>query len=465
MRPWDSWHKEVEAQTAKKTPLTPAQRAALYRKRKEKKAQQPVNPIHAVSSSTRGNKEHEIKIRLSSFGPNTNVQREGTQVHPGDFASPSFPNELSFEVITPLSINSIFSFLRQRGYAIDGLYESFTPSSMAAVNENITFYSPLFPSIKANSIDCPYPVVVFTFPGEVAFERYPLCSSCRIIDYQPVVDLIETIEILSNTLMYDSSNNLKVNLQQLKLAVAQKDYPVFESALKNINKIFSSSPPLTSPDTQCMVQLLQEIYDRCLKPRRKKLKGGQDETVYGELMPSFLEHLFEIANIGPHSSYLDLGSGIGNTVTQAALTRGCTAYGIEINGSVADIADLMLEAAITRSKIWGVSIGHMEVIRGDMMRSAKVLEWVQAADLVLANNFKFEKLNEDMKTLLKLMKPNAILVSLKSFQVAGTTRSGRIRANNEDVGHLFEVSKHQYLSGDVSWTDQGGDYYIHRKIT
>ncbi|KIK54514.1 hypothetical protein GYMLUDRAFT_177198, partial [Collybiopsis luxurians FD-317 M1] len=213
------------------------------------------------------------------------------------------------------------------------------------------------------------------------------------------------------------------------------------------------------------LHLLQEIYDRCVKPKHHILKAGKGDTTYGELMPVFLERLFQMVNLDSDSLFIDLGSGTGNTLAQAALTRGCRAFGIELRTDVATIANRMLKAAIIRSEIWGIPIGKTEAICGDMLNSIEVISWIKAADCVLINNRIFDSsLNEKIKSLIKNMKPGAVLVSLKSYQVCSMNRSGRIRPGSKDVGLMFEVSEHGYSSGDVSWSSEEGVYYIHRKI-
>ncbi|KAJ3859443.1 histone methylation protein DOT1-domain-containing protein, partial [Lentinula novae-zelandiae] len=169
-------------------------------------------------------------------------------------------------------------------------------------------------------------------------------------------------------------------------AVQQSDHGALIKNLASINKIFSSVPPLAGADASCYFRLLQEIYGRCLKPNHTLLKSGRDNTVYGELMPIFLERLFNKANLVEDSVFLDLGSGAGNTVAQAALTHRCRSFGIEIRRDVAAIAETMLQIAIVRSEIWGIPIGKMEVVCGDMLQSAEVIEWINTADLVLVNN-------------------------------------------------------------------------------
>ncbi|KAJ3925427.1 MAG: histone methylation protein DOT1-domain-containing protein, partial [Lentinula lateritia] len=172
----------------------------------------------------------------------------------------------------------------------------------------------------------------------------------------------------------------------LEEALQRSDHGLFTKVLASINKIFSSMPPLAGVDARCYFHLLQEIYGRCLKPKHSLLKSGRDNTVYGELMPIFLERLFNEANLTEQSVFLDLGSGAGNTIAQAAVTHRCRAFGIEIREDLAAIAATMLRTAITRSQIWGIPIGKMEVLCGDMLQSSEVIEWTKAADLVLVNN-------------------------------------------------------------------------------
>src|SRR5205814_8075506 len=54
----------------------------------------------------------------------------------------------------------------------------------------------------------------------------------------------------------------------------------------------------------------------------KKDEYGTD-NVYGELLPRFISKIFRDINLKSDQVFVDLGSGVGNVVLQAALEDGC----------------------------------------------------------------------------------------------------------------------------------------------
>ncbi|EEB90123.1 hypothetical protein MPER_11713 [Moniliophthora perniciosa FA553] len=133
-------------------------------------------------------------------------------------------------------------------------------------------------------------------------------------------------------------------------------------------------------------------------------------------MPEFVEDIIGRCNLDSNSVVVDLGSGVGNIISQISLLKGCSAYGIEIRSSVAHVADKFIKEVAFRSRIWGVPIGQLAVYEGDLLTHRGIRELLVKADLVIVNNRIFgEKFKE-----------SAIIVSLEQLERAGTTRSGRI---------------------------------------
>jgi H3 lysine-79-specific histone-lysine N-methyltransferase len=92
----------------------------------------------------------------------------------------------------------------------------------------------------------------------------------------------------------------------------------------------------------------------------------------------------------PGANFLDLGSGIGNVVVQAALLSGCNSSGVEKLQKTASIADGLHRAFKERCQMWGVQAGPTDVFEGDFTKhSDKLHSIISNADVVLANNFVF----------------------------------------------------------------------------
>jgi hypothetical protein len=192
------------------------------------------------------------------------------------------------------------------------------------------------------------------------------------------------------------------NLQQLRKALEDRDFALFLPTLSNINHQFSLIRPLACPPEAC-ISLLKRCYENLIQPNLHKLAVPADKTwteeVYGELRPSFLQQIFCDAQLTSNSIFLDLGSGVGHTIVQAATTVGCRAIGIEKRKVAATLADTFVEEIQKRGLLWKIQLGSMEVMLGDMLQSKAVLNLIKEADLILANNEIFPEQCECLKLI------------------------------------------------------------------
>jgi len=206
-------------------------------------------------------------------------------------------------------------------------------------------------------------------------------------------------------------------------------------------------------------RIIEETYQRAVGPNVASLKGYEafSSETYGELMPTLLSEIFRNTGLTADSLFLDLGSGVGNVVLQASLETGCRSFGIEVRDATAKLAASQLEQMKIRCRMWGVTMGEVELVQGDMLKSARVDELVSQADVILVNNKVFSgELNEAIKPKFLDLKEGAIIVSLKPFFTELTER------NLDDICAIFRVTAHKYYSGSVSWSCKSDKYYIHR---
>lgn len=148
-------------------------------------------------------------------------------------------------------------------------------------------------------------------------------------------------------------------IRQLEKARAKRDGPSFLAALARYNSTLSTlkSAGLIKANIAAMkglkekvwTKVFQQCYDRAVGPGIEDLRKYEafSDNVYGELLPKFMnqmcvglslriaivvdalfrqwlteEHLlrsFDKTHLGPNSVFVDLGSGVGNCVVQAAL--------------------------------------------------------------------------------------------------------------------------------------------------
>jgi len=162
-----------------------------------------------------------------------------------------------------------------------------------------------------------------------------------------------------------------------------------ENALKEYVKTWS---PTGMPKGVCL-RLIEETYQRCVGPHVHTLRNYEafSSETYGELMPSLVSDVIRHTGLRESSLFLDLGCGVGNVVLQASLQTGCRSFGIEIMPAPAGMARDQLEELKTRTKMWGVNMGEVELEEGDMLKSERVARLMSEADVVLINNKVFKE--------------------------------------------------------------------------
>ncbi|KAA1475413.1 DOT1-domain-containing protein [Dentipellis sp. KUC8613] len=356
-----------------------------------------------------------------------------------------------------------------------------------------------------------YPVAELEFPNTGASERYILLAPKDKDHYNPIMCLEKSLyTIIDNYLTpeqqalfgttysdiappspnpLDNSSPRVNHLRNLQRAIHKRDGPLFVATLNDINALLRTFkyPPLpadifeppapnalreavrtwqpTGMPTPVVHRIIDETYQRTVGPRTHELTryAAFSSTVYGELMPTLVSDIIRLARLRPGSLLVDLGSGVGNIVLQAALQSGCDAFGVEVMPAPASIAREQLEQMRMRARMWGVAMGKVELEEGDMLESKRVSELMSKADVVLINNKVFsESLNEAIRPKFLDLKEGALVVSLKPF-VAGSALNARLTERNiDDISAIFDVSEQPYHSGAVSWGSGSGSYYVHR---
>ncbi|KAL5534685.1 hypothetical protein ACEPAG_1149 [Sanghuangporus baumii] len=280
------------------------------------------------------------------------------------------------------------------------------------------------------------------------------------------------------TLSSRCSPSPKGLVRSLITARHRRDGPTYTATLREINRcirelkmhisgnILREVPRTWEMDgipVGVVHRVIEETYQRCVGPQINQLRKYEafSSNVYGELTPAFVDDIIKRTRLNSKSLFLDLGSGVGNVVLQTALQTGCKAFGIEERGDTAQIAIDQFEQIKLRCRMWGVSMGEVELVQGDMTRNECVDQLMSKADVVLVNNYVFsEELNAALRPKFLDLKEGAFVVSLKPF---ATPKSQQLTERNfDDIASIFVVKPYPYHSGTVSWSGGSGTYYIHR---
>lgn len=204
--------------------------------------------------------------------------------------------------------------------------------------------------------------------------------------------------------------------------------------------------------------ILDQIYDRTVAPKVELLSKYENGTdyVYGELQHPFISRiLLDDCNMTSKQVMVDLGSGVGNVVLQAALEVGCQSYGCEMMENACNLAEAQEKEFDARCVLWGIKPGKVRLERGDFRQNKVIHEALKRADVVLVNNKAFtSQLNDDLSRMFLDLKAGCKVISLKSFV---TDSSYNV---NDVARSIFDVEEKTYPEDFVSWTNNGGSYFI-----
>ena len=317
--------------------------------------------------------------------------------------------------------------------------------------------------------------------------RLPIAKNLRYELLDPVkpdefnaLDEIREVIILTINLYLPASDAIAMKnetdglLRRLKRAMAKRKADDYTNILHEWNSIISRLrqdgtlsdviDTWKSIDLSLVERILTQTYSRTVSPNVHLLKQYENGTdfVYGELLPKFVSDILrKDTRIRSDQVFVDLGSGVGNVVLQAALQVGCESWGCELMGNACKLAELQKIEFVARCRLWGLAVGDINLERGDFLKNTTIGKVLKRADVVLVNNQAFTSdLNENLTNLFLALKEGCLIVSLKSFVPAGH----KITARNLNAAcNVLEVTEKRYYSNCVSWTSAPGTYFVSKK--
>lgn len=317
------------------------------------------------------------------------------------------------------------------------------------------------------------------YPSKSPSERFQLKWPKSDEDYKPMDDIVETIKHVCKYYLpeelskYADEDNSDSFFRQFQRAWACESVEDFEDVVVSFNRLIK---PLIDDGTfhreltrkthmplPWVKRILDQTYARTVSPdvdTLKAYKNGSD-NVYGELLPDFVSEILRKTRLNHEQTFVDLGSGVGNVVLQAALEVGAESWGIEMMNNPCDLADLQAKEFPARAKLWGLNVGKVHLLRGDFTHNPRIGEVLKKADVVLVNNQAFTAgLNDTLLSMFLDLKEGCQVVSLKPFVPPGHKISMR---NVDSPVNMFVQREEEYFSNRVSWTDCAGTYYYARK--
>lgn len=317
------------------------------------------------------------------------------------------------------------------------------------------------------------------YPSRCQRERFELkFPRHESEDYKPWDDITETIKMICSRYFPDElaekwSHDETGYDRRFNRAWIHQDVDEFIEIVEDFNAVLSKLlddgtvqkelDSIRRPDLEWVKRILNQIYARTVSPKVEILKAYENGTdnVYGELLPPLCSDIFRKTKLNQEQVFVDLGSGVGNVVLQAALEIGCESWGIEMMPNPCDLADLQAKEFPARSQLWGLSVGKVHLRRGDFTTDRDIGQVLKRADVVLVNNQAFTpELNAVLRDMFLDLKEGCQVVSLKPFVPAGHKIQARTVGS---VANVLIQQKFEYFSHCVSWGASHGDWYIATK--
>lgn len=316
--------------------------------------------------------------------------------------------------------------------------------------------------------------VLLQYPSNSKPERFFLAKTTEYAGFNSVEDIRETVKYICAGYLPPSATDETTGFERrLSRAANKGNKDEFINTLSEFNAVVTQaladgtirSTLLSkhSLDFDWTRRILDQVYARTVSPHvdiLREYKNGTD-NVYGELLYPFVSDILLATRLRSDQIFVDLGSGVGNVVLQAALETGCEAWGCEMMPNPCELARLQADEFRARARLWGLHVGAIHLLEGDFLENPVVADVLRRADVVLINNQAFgPDLNSKLVDRFLDLKDGCQIVSLKSFKPEGFEIQDR---NVNDVRHLLDVRKLEYYSNRVSWTDAPGNYFIARK--
>lgn len=306
--------------------------------------------------------------------------------------------------------------------------------------------------------------------------RYALVEPIQRDDLNPLEEIMEVASIVTKLYLPPTERSILEEeehglLRRLKRAITRRagrdcidfihEWNDIVTRLRKDDTIATVMDSWDCVDSTLVERVLTQTYARTVSPRINSLRQYENGTdnIYGELLPKFVsEILKKDVRMTSNQVFVDLGSGVGNVVLQAALQIGCESWGCEMMENACDLAALQHQEFTDRCHLWGLALGKIHLERGDFLESRVIGRVLKRADVILVNNQAFTpELNEALTNLFLDAKEGCHIVSLKSFVPSGHKITSR---NLYRACNVLDVREKRYYSYCVSWTNAPGTYYI-----
>lgn len=330
------------------------------------------------------------------------------------------------------------------------------------------------------------PTIKLQYPGTSRRERYQIVKPMDQSDFKPLEEIWENMQIAANfyldedtaEIVSDATTHTGLREKMMKYAKdPQKSRPGSQTNLieciKRYNDLLSQKrqdgtiakklDAMTTVNLKLVEHIVNnQTYSRIVSPQVHLVRQYESfsDNVYGELLPLFLSRIFKETHLKSDQVFVDLGSGVGNCVLQAALEIGCESWGCEMMDNPSTLAKQQAVEFAARCRLWGLKPGAVHLQHDDFLKNEPINEALERADVVLINNQAFQPdLNDKLKMKFLDLKEGCQIVSLKPFR----DPAHKVKDTNiNDAINILSVKEYLRFSKMVSWTDDQGKWYIHK---
>ncbi len=437
-------------------------------------------------------KSDEPKVRIKE-GRSSHLNRPSPTVSTPRFDSDNSDEDTEVEskkrrkveagayIDTSRHVRDLHSF-SEEGQGVFPMIHAADVANLGSDEQPNPNYATFFTALTGDEDEAP--AIELQYPSASQRERYQVVQGKANDDFKPLDEIIQVISTVAGNyllpseaeIILDEASGLLRELKRARLrghqgeAGAQSKYvaaidkynALLDSLCKdgsieeNLDRIHSLKLPLVET-------VLQQIYARTVSPHINTLRAYENGTdnVYGELLPRFCSTIFSQTRLNSSHVFVDLGSGVGNVVLQAALQIGCESWGCEMMPNACELAALQHREFIARCRLWGLAPGEVHLERGDFLQNDTTGKALKKADVVLINNQAFTPaLNDKLIMHFLDLKEGCQIVSLKSFVPHGHKMQARNMGSPINLLHVKEL---EYFSNSVSWTDAPGKWYVQTK--
>jgi [histone H3]-lysine79 N-trimethyltransferase len=441
-------------------------------------SKEPVERLKAERARVRPSKRASPTITTPQFSDDDEEEVE---------AQPKKRAKLS-EVVDPnRQIKDVDAFVENEVVLHSRIHAREIANSDIIAHSGRNSYEPFFTAFTTNE-DPEEAVITTEYPAAASEpeEWHIVVPVVNKSDFHPHEQITKNMEVMRDYYLDEDSKRIVDNingsglLQALNRVVRRKGTDRFVGARTDYISIISQYNELIrakradgafsaaidrmqSIPFHLMTRILSETCSRTVSPSVESLSKytAFSDNVYGELLPPFLSRIFKETGLRSDQVFVDLGSGVGNCVIQAALETGCTAWGCEMMDSPARLAAMQAKEFRVRCKLWGFKAGPVNLIHDDFLQNQRIGEVLKKADVILLNNQAFTaELNDKLKFKFLDVKEGAKIVSLKYFR----DPKYRIKDTtiNDPINVLTVVEKERF-SNNVSWSSDPGKWYLHTK--